>query len=123
MPLDTAASILSESTLIPVTGVLALLGCTWKISSMITKGIEATNGLKTAVRNLSDHMTSHVTESDNRDKQNLAEHSMLRSTNEANTEGLRSTNHRLTRVEKQSDETDKAVSQINTRVSVLESRK
>lgn len=122
MPADTVANILSESTLIPVTGVLALLGCTWKISAMITKGIEATNGLQKAVRSLSDHMNSHVLESDNRDKQNMIEHSMIRSNLDATVEGLRSTNHRLTRVETQSDKSDIALADLNTRVSVIESR-
>ena len=122
MPLDTAPSILSENTLIPVTGVLALLGCTWKISSMITKAVEATNGLKSAVKSLSEHVNSHVLESDSRDKQNMVEHSMIRSNLDATIEGLRSTNHRLTRVETQSDKSDKTIGELNTRVTVLESR-
>ena len=122
MPLETASTILSESTLIPMTGVLALLGCTWKISAMITKGIEATNGLKTAVRSLGEHIDAHVLESNGRDKQNMIEHSMIRSNLDATIEGLRSTNHRLSRVETQSDKSDVAIGELNTRVTVLESR-
>lgn len=119
------STIITTETLVPVgvasAVIVAIVGCTWKLSSLITRGISATNTLEDAVKKLSHTMSSHIHESNNRDRQNLEDHAMLKSLGNANVEAIRSSNHRTTRIETELDGLSKNVNSLNTRVGVLES--
>lgn len=114
MNLD-AASILGIIGLI-----ITLLGCTWRISGQMSKQTAATKGLEESVNHLSSTFDSHVTESNNRDKQNQREHNSFSVSLAGMLEAIKSLGSRCDRTEARDDAMNKRLDDHHTRLAVVE---
>lgn len=100
----------------------AVVGCTWYLGTKAGTLINSNRNLAHAVDGLSQSFSSHVHESNGRDKQNQIEHAMLNRCCDSNVEAIKGVNKLVDRLEKQSDATDKKVDQHHARMAVIESR-
>lgn len=126
-------TIIDQTTLVPVGSalavVVALIGCTWKLSARMTLGIAATQNLERSLKDLSDSLNSHVLRSDTRDEDNKREHSALHRCNDVQAQAIKGivaridevVIPRLTWLESNLEATRDKAATLDRRVAVLES--
>lgn len=121
-----AQAIISENSPVAVglalAVITALVGCAWKLSAKMTEGIAATKQLRTSVDNLSADFNGHITKSDERDAINQREHAALNRCCDSNVLNIDQLVTRMTKVEAQSNLTDKRVDDNSTTLAVHNNR-
>lgn len=107
---------------VEVTALVGLAGSLLLLAFKAGKVVRSNENLITAVMGLTDQLSSHVLESDTRDKANEDAHRDFRRCCDMQAEAIKGMNKRMDRVEAQSDLTDRRASELVTRVTVLEDR-
>lgn len=115
---------LDSSAILGIIGlILTLIGCTWKLSAMINRGISATKGLESAVKHLSDDFNSHKIQSSTRDQDNQREHAMLNRCCDANVQAIKNLTSRVEKFETCAEDHHVRLAIIETRLDIRRSPK
>lgn len=113
MNIDTGNTLTVIGMVASVIGTLVV--CTWRLSSKISLGIQTTEDNTAALKSLKTTFEDHVTESNDRDRQNQREHAAIA----RNLDSLAAVDQNQG---KRLDRTEKMAEEHHTRLAVIETR-